>query len=90
LPGFFMPKKKKFSKLFLSLQFIRKSRKDMHKNKIFFIFVLLTLFFSALPALAQKSKKDKSDFPVLKGPYLGQKPPGIKPEIFAAGLILNP
>jgi len=28
LPGFFMPKKKKFSKLFLSLQFIRKSRKD--------------------------------------------------------------
>lgn len=59
----------------------------MHKNKIFFIFVLLTLFFSAYPALAQKSKKDKSDFPILKGPYLGQKPPGIKPEIFAPGII---
>jgi len=29
----------------------------------------------------------KEDFPVLKGPYLGQKPPGITPEIFAPGLI---
>lgn len=26
-------------------------------------------------------------FPVLKGPYLGQKPPGIKPEIFAPELF---
>jgi len=29
----------------------------------------------------------KSDFPVLKGPYLGQKPPGMTPEIFAPGII---
>lgn len=27
------------------------------------------------------------DFPVLKGPYLGQKPPGVYPEIFAPGII---
>ena len=27
------------------------------------------------------------DLPVLKGPYLGQKPPGIIPEIFAPGII---
>ncbi len=27
------------------------------------------------------------DFPVLKGPYLGQKPPGKKAEIFAPGII---
>jgi len=27
------------------------------------------------------------DFPVLKGPYLGQKPPGMTPEIFAPGII---
>lgn len=26
-------------------------------------------------------------FPVLKGPYLGQKPPGMEPEIFAPGII---
>jgi len=24
----------------------------------------------------------QDDFPVLKGPYLGQKPPGITPEVF--------
>ena len=26
-------------------------------------------------------------WPVLKGPYLGQKPPGLTPEIFASGII---
>lgn len=29
----------------------------------------------------------KKDFPVLKGPYLGQKPPGKTPELFAPGII---
>ena len=29
----------------------------------------------------------KEDWPVLKGPYLGQKPPGKTPEIFAPGII---
>jgi Tol biopolymer transport system component len=29
----------------------------------------------------------KNNFPLLKGPYLGQKPPGITPEIFAPGII---
>jgi hypothetical protein len=27
------------------------------------------------------------DFPRLAGPYLGQKPPGIKPEVFAPGIV---
>lgn len=27
------------------------------------------------------------DWPVLKGPYLGQEPPGMDPEVFAPGLI---
>jgi len=31
------------------------------------------------------SKQD--DFPVLKGPYLGQKPPGMIPEVFAPGIL---
>jgi hypothetical protein len=30
---------------------------------------------------------EKDDFPVLRGPYLGQKPPGMTPEIFAPGII---
>jgi hypothetical protein len=29
----------------------------------------------------------KSDFAVLKAPYLGQKPPGTIPEVFAPGLV---
>ena len=29
----------------------------------------------------------QSDFPVLKGPYLGQKPPGLTPELFAPGIV---
>ncbi|UCC41396.1 MAG: MBL fold metallo-hydrolase [Candidatus Aminicenantes bacterium] len=29
----------------------------------------------------------KEDFPILKGPYLGQKPPGMTPEVFAPEII---
>ncbi len=29
----------------------------------------------------------QSNFPVLKDPYLGQKPPGMTPEIFAPGIV---
>lgn len=35
--------------------------------------------------LASCSKQN--DFPVLEGPYLGQKPPGMTPEIFAPGIV---
>jgi len=31
--------------------------------------------------------KEKDDSPVLKGPYLGQTPPGMSPEIFAPGIV---
>lgn len=30
-----------------------------------------------------------TDFPILKGPYLGQKPPGMTPELFAPGIITD-
>lgn len=30
---------------------------------------------------------EPDDFPVLKGPYLGQKPPGLTPKLFAPGII---
>jgi len=29
----------------------------------------------------------QDDFPLLKGPYLGQKPPGMTPELFAPGIV---
>jgi len=31
--------------------------------------------------------EQQNDFSVLKGPYLGQRPPGITPEIFAPGIV---
>jgi ankyrin repeat protein len=31
-----------------------------------------------------------NEFPVLNGPYLGQKPPGMTPEIFAPGIVSMP
>ena len=47
------------------------------KNSIIFICVifLVLLLFS--------SNSDEVDWPDLRGPYLGQKPPGMTPEIFA-------
>ena len=39
-------------------------------------------FFAFWGGFAQQT-----DFPVLKGPYLGQKPPGMTPEVFAPGII---
>jgi hypothetical protein len=37
-------------------------------------------------SIAASAEKDAS-FPILTGPYLGQKPPGMVPEVFAPGFI---
>jgi len=53
----------------------------LYKSAVFFIicfFTLMNVFYS---------KEKTNDWPVLKGPYLGQKPPGLTPEIFAPGII---
>jgi hypothetical protein len=51
------------------------------KQKIIFtgIIILTVLIFSNFA--------QQDGFPVLKGSYLGQKPPGMTPEIFAPGII---
>ena len=49
----------------------------MKKITIIIIFLLLATTISA----------QKTEFPKLTGPYLGQKPPGITPEIFAPGTV---
>ena len=49
-----------------------------------FIFINIVLVF--ICGISQAQKK-LDNFPVLKGPYLGQKPPGMEPEIFAPGII---
>jgi hypothetical protein len=33
--------------------------------------------------------KKLMDFPVLKGPYLGQRPPGIRQELFVKSIIFK-
>lgn len=40
-----------------------------------------------ITALFCSNRTQQEDFPVLKGPYLGQDPPGKTPEIFAPGIV---
>ena len=52
-------------------------------KKAIFILLILFIFFIGIFRAQEKS----NDFPVLKGPYLGQTEPGMKPEIFAPGIV---
>ena len=45
------------------------------------------LYTTVLYVIFSCSCQNQSDFPDLKGPYLGQKPPGNSPEIFAPGIV---
>ena len=47
----------------------------------------LGLTFFILASLNNCTKQE--DFPVLQGPYLGQKPPEMTPEIFAPRIMEN-
>jgi len=51
------------------------------KQSIIYIRLLILILFLVSNLTA------KEDWPVLKGPYLGQKPPGEKPEIFAPAIV---
>jgi len=53
-----------------------KSKKIIVVSLVIFVFVILVL-----------AHEKVSDFPVLKGPYLGQKPPGMMPETFAPDIL---
>jgi len=54
----------------------------MNQKNIVIIFTIVIIYlFVCINSFAQ------DDFPILKGPYLGQKPPGMTPEIFAPGII---
>jgi hypothetical protein len=55
--------------------------KWMFNSTIFFVLSFLILINVSY------SKGNTDDWPVLKGPYLGQKPPGLTPELFAPGII---
>jgi hypothetical protein len=47
---------------------------------------LATLILASF-ALMLTGQEAKEIFPIVKGPYLGQKPPGTTPEIFAPGIV---
>jgi len=47
----------------------------------------LILISSVLLAAAITTNAQQTDFPRLTGPYLGQKPPGMTPEVFAPGIV---
>ena len=51
------------------------------KSKAAFLGILFFVVF------LMSSFTHQDDFPILNGPYLGQKPPGKTPEIFAPGII---
>jgi len=51
------------------------------KQSVIYMGLLISILFFVSNLTA------KIDFPILKGPYLGQKPPGETPEIFAPGII---
>jgi len=48
---------------------------------------LIILILTCLIIMYSFIYSQPDDFPVLRGPYLGQKPPGMKAEIFAPGII---
>ncbi|MCP5107844.1 MAG: hypothetical protein GY950_30935 [bacterium] len=48
---------------------------------------MLLLLSSVIHFPAPGMGNEKKDFPTIKGPYLGQKPPGMVPEVFAPGII---
>ena len=54
------------------------------------VIALLTLLITCESVFSQESLIGDSGFPALKGMYLGQKPPGRIPEIFAPGIISKP
>lgn len=57
----------------------------MNKKQTNLLIVSVVILFSS--CVTQIDKKDNTDFPILKGPYLGQKPPRRTPEIFAPGIV---
>ena len=50
-------------------------------------FNLILLFALIQYGFSQINNENKLDWPFLKGSYIGQKPPGKTPEIFAPGII---
>ena len=55
-------------------------------NRKLYLVVILT-FFVFIASKTQGIQESEVDFSRLTGPYLGQKPPGMKPEVFAPDIL---
>jgi len=56
-------------------------------KKVIFIITIITGLAVTLFYLFRDCNAQQENFPVLKGPYLGQKSPGLTPELFAPGIV---
>jgi hypothetical protein len=54
-----------------------------HKLTIF----LISLFCGTLMGWSMQPQTDATEFPILKGAYLGQDPPGTRPQPFGQGIL---
>ena len=51
------------------------------RSEAFYLVILIFMLFATF------AKAEEHNFPTLTGPYLGQKPPGMTPEVFAPGIV---
>jgi len=56
-------------------------------NELRFATLISMAMIATGVCVAQDDSLESIDFPVLVGPYLGQKPPGWTPEIFSPSIV---
>jgi len=61
-------------------------KKNFKKKSVFLILGIMLISFNQNNE-SQLNAQNESKFRELRGPYLGQKPPGMKPEIFTPGIV---
>jgi Tol biopolymer transport system component len=64
-----------------------KTEKEIRNKKKMEIKMKKPIFIVCLLLILMVAKASQIGFPKLTGPYLGQKPPGMTPEIFAPGIV---
>jgi len=57
------------------------------KKKNLYVYLFLSFFIAFLCSCQTHTEIKENKFPILKGDYLGQPPPGGKAELFAPGII---
>jgi len=65
---------------------LKKKNGDSVNNRLLLTAIVLSVI-SVTNSILTQEKTEKAEFPVLRGPYLGQKLPGKTPELFASGIV---